>query len=223
MYKVWLFIFVLLSVHECMHIICATLLNYHTNKVIVYPIGLNAVIEHFEYRKSIYEIIITLSGLSVHIIMYFGLYFLYQINVISYVFMEYLNHINLSIFLFNLFPVYPLDGGRIIRNILEFMIPFKLAKTLSLFFSFLFVILFFIIVKNKESYLFMIVILLMQLVYYLYEYREDVHSFYLYRYLYDVKGKIKIHSKKDIYKNKKNYIIEDDTLKSEKEYLGKYF
>lgn len=223
MHKIWIFIFVLLSIHECMHIYVAYLLRYKTNKVIIYPIGLNAVIEHFEYRKSSYEILITLSGLSVHIVMFFLLRILFHYDLISFLFMEYLNRINASIFFFNLIPIYPLDGGRIFRNILEFYFPFKKAKQLSLFFSFLCLCIFIFCLYDIQSYYLIFIILSIQLFYYMYAYQSDVYSFYLYRFLYDKKGKIKIHDKKDIYKNKKNYIIEDDKLKTEKEYLAKYF
>lgn len=68
LYKVLFFLFLLMSIHEMMHIVCAIQLRYKIEKVIVYPFGLSATIQDFEYKNSWHELCITLSGLGVHIL-----------------------------------------------------------------------------------------------------------------------------------------------------------
>ncbi|MDD3049366.1 MAG: site-2 protease family protein [Bacilli bacterium] len=223
MQKVMIFIFLLLTLHESMHIICAHFLGYQTIEVCVYPFGLSARIKDFEYKNSIYEIVVTLSGLSVHIIMYFILKWISQQALISINFMEYLNMINIQILCFNLIPLYPLDGGRIIRNVLELLFVYKKAKRISLFLSLL-LLLYYIYIGLLKSLSGMIIctFFICQLLWFFYQFKYTTMEFYLYRYLHGSFGKVKMHKQQDIYKNKTNIIIEDGKIKSEHEFLSHY-
>lgn len=223
MQKIMLFIFTLLSIHESMHIICAHFLGYQTVEVCVYPFGLSARIKDFEYRNSIYEILITLSGLSVHIIMYFFLHLINVLGWISFSFMEYLNMINIQILCFNLIPIYPLDGGRMIRNLLEILFVYKKAKMISIFVSFLLLGYYMMIgLLNSLSGIIICIFFLFQLILAIYQYQSSNLEFYLYRYLHGAFGKMKIHHKQDIYKNKTNVIVEKTNLLNETEFLSRY-
>lgn len=224
MQKVMLFIFLLLSLHESMHILCAYLLDYHIIEVCVYPFGLSARIKDFEYKNSIYEILITLSGLSVHIIMYFILHLMSMQNWISNSFMQYLNMINMQIFCFNLIPIYPLDGGRMIRNLLELLFVYKKAKILSLLFSFLFLFHYLVVgLLHSLSGILISIFFIFQLLLACYQFFDTLMEFYLYRYLYGFKGKIKIHHHHDIYKNRANIIVSNHHMISERDFLSRYF
>lgn len=223
MQKTMLFIFVLLSLHESMHIMCAYFLGYQTVEVCIYPFGFSARIKDFEYKNSIYEILITLSGLSVHIIMYFFLYLIYMIGWVSFSFMEYLNVINIQILCFNLIPIYPLDGGRIIRNILEILFVYKKAKLFSLIFSFILLGYYMMIgLLNSLSGVIICIFFLFQLFLAIIQYRSSILEFYLYRYIHGPFGKVKVHDKQDIYKNKTNVIIEKSRLLNECDFLSRY-
>lgn len=223
MQKIMLFIFTLLSIHESMHIICAHLLGYQTVEVCIYPFGLSARIKDFEYKNSIYEILITLSGLSVHIFMYFILHLMNMLGWISFSFMEYLNMMNIQILCFNLIPIYPLDGGRMIRNLLEILFVYKKAKMISIFFSFLLLGYYLMIgLLNSLSGMIISIFFLFQLLLAIYQYHSSNIEFYLYRYIHGTNKKIKIHNKQDIYKNKTNIIIENTHLLNESEFLSRY-
>lgn len=221
--KVLLFIFVLLSIHESMHILCAHYLGYQTIEVGVYPFGLSARIKDLEYKNSCDEILITLSGLSVHIIMYFFLFFLSDYHIISNSFMLYLNQINMQILCFNLIPIYPLDGGRIIKNILELFFVYQIAQYISLISScFLLGYYMYIGLLNSLSGILISIFFMGQLIFSFYQYKSKVAQFYLFRYLHGSKGRIKLHRHHDIFKNKTNILIENGKLKSEREFLSRY-
>lgn len=222
-YKVLFFLFLLMSIHESFHIMAALYLGYKIESVCIYPFGLSAQIECFEYRNSRDEIWITLCGLSVHIIAAFFLPFLCDIWSVSKVFSLYLIKTNLAILIFNLFPIYPLDGGRLLRNILEYFFSFKMAKLISLLSTFILIPIFLYAFPFTQIQRIVFAIFLMsQTILYLYQFNSDVHLFYLYRYLYPIKRKIKIHDRHDLYKNKENYIFEKGKIVTEKEFLKKF-
>lgn len=224
MQKVFFFLFVLLSIHEGMHILCAKKLGYQIEGVQVSPIGLCAHIKNFEYKKSIHEIAITLAGLSVHILAYFLLPAFARYGMLSYAFMQYLNTINLSILWFNLIPIYPLDGGRIVRNIYELLLPIKCAKKMSIITSL--GMLLYVIKLGFYQYImgvFFLFFFACQIGFDWYFFNQRIEDFYLYRYLHGIKAKKKIHHQQDIYKNKDNYIFYEGQIIDEKTFLGKYF
>lgn len=221
--KVWIFIFMLLAWHESIHIVCAKRLGYTCSEVIVYPFGLSARIKDFEMKNSKYEILITVAGLSVHIVMYFLLYLLVKAQMISNAFMLYLNTINMQIFCFNLLPIYPLDGGRIIANIYELIFPYRKAKLLTLLSSFL-ILLYYVKMGLLENVSGILVTLFFgfQIMYHSIRFKCGYQQFYLYRYLHGPIGKVKMHTHNDIYKNRNNVIIQAQHLKNEREFLSHY-
>lgn len=224
MQKVFLFVFVLLSIHEGMHILFAQKRGYHVQKVVISPIGLSAHIKDFEYKKSKDEIVITLAGLSVHIITYFLLPLFVELKFMSTSFMLYLNNINMSIFLFNLIPIYPLDGGRILGNIFELIFPIKTAKKLRIISSI--IVLGTLIYVGFYEYIMGIFFILFFLVHIILDcclFDRNMKQFYLYRYLHGVIAKKKVHHKQDIYKNKDNYLLVRGNIIREKSFLTKYF
>ena len=79
-----------------------------------------------EYSNSVNEILIAMGGpLSIYVSS-FLLYVLYEFGFISMSFYEYLFDINLNIFLFNILPIYPLDGGRVLHGLCHYFFYFCL-------------------------------------------------------------------------------------------------
>ena len=223
LYKIFLFLFLLMSVHESMHLLCAKKLGYEIEKVTLYPFGLCASILNFEYKNSLHEIYITVAGLLVHVLCAFILPVFYYLDIISMSFYMYLANANLSLLCFNLIPIYPLDGGRILRNVLEYVFPFKRAKFLSLLFSvFILICMYFYFPFTHIQKVVFTLLFFMQFISILYFFKEDVHTFYVYRFFHPIKKKIKIHAYEDLYKNKVNYIVKNGQIKSEKEVLHRW-
>lgn len=223
LYKIMFFLFILMSIHEGMHLFCAFYFKYQIESVTIYPFGLHASILDFEYQNSFHEILIILSGLSVHVLAAFFIPFLNYSDVFSVSFIHYLYETNIALLFFNLLPLYPLDGGRILRNILEYFFPFKWAKGISLLLTLMILpiclYLFpFTLLQCIFFYIFFIIQISFSIVYFKY----DVEAFYLYRYLHGSKGKMKIHHRKDLYKNKENYFLYKGYLLNEKEMLGRW-
>lgn len=201
----------------------ALLLKYKVSQVSVYPFGLSAQIEHMGHGKSIEEILILLAGLFTHFLFPWLFYGIMQLDLISYSYYEYLVQLNFAIFLFNLLPVYPLDGGRLLDAILHLFFNYQKARNITLFLSCLcltFLILFRIL--HGFNMLVMVLFLVMQISTNVLERSEDRLLFYYYRYLHPIKhSSYKI--KGDLNRNKAHVLLKEKRIVSEGDWLKEMF
>lgn len=120
-----LMIFALL--HECGHLIAGLILKFKPEKINIMPMGVSISfkipIDDYNIKiknanlLSIKKIIIALSGPIINIIIAIILIF-FDFNLDE---IKRLNIIyaNIIICIFNLLPIYPLDGGRILKQIIK--------------------------------------------------------------------------------------------------------
>lgn len=111
----YILIFLCIIIHEFGHIFIARKYGIKAEKILILPIGCIAVLE--KYPEDSREFFISVAGPIVSIILtlIFGAFnFLWPYNFIPQInFFSLLFWINLIVTVFNLFPIYPLDGGRI--------------------------------------------------------------------------------------------------------------
>ena len=126
--------------------------------------------------------------------------------MISLLIFDYKN-LNLTLLLFNLLPIIPLDGSKLVNILLNLFIPFKKSFIYTIYISMITLL---IIIVQKFN-LILILILIFILIEILKQYlKKDYYfnKFLLERYLYNFsfkKYKL-IHSINEFYKNKKNII-----------------
>lgn len=117
--EIYAILMFLAFLHECGHLIAGLLLNLNPKRLEVNPFGLAVIFEEFGSRNNTFEwkkIIIALCGpLTNLIIMLVVIYANLPIDAIS---KEIIIYANILIIAFNLLPIYPLDGGRIVKGIL---------------------------------------------------------------------------------------------------------
>ena len=116
------FLFILFAIiHEIGHLIAGTLVGRKVEKMEILPFGSCITFKNTveEYNKKVFKgnigniksIIVALAGPCTNIIIASILYKLNSSSINIY--------INLLIAFFNLLPIYPLDGGRVIKEILH--------------------------------------------------------------------------------------------------------
>lgn len=205
--------FSLLIIHEFGHAITGIILGYKLIKIDFYPLGGVTILDLPINISLLKEILILIMGPITQIIGYLLLR-----NIFPYI---RLYHYTLLIF--NLLPLYPLDGGKIINIIFNYKFNYLNSFKITYYISIITMIILFIyniFFFNLNLFL-MISILLFKLIkiyknrYYYY------HKLLLERYLYSYHFK-KIKNIKNInslYRDRYHYI---NFMKEEK-YLKNYF
>ena len=136
--------------HEMGHLLAARKFGIKTTKMVLLPVGgISSVDKTTESPKK--ELLITLAGPLVNIIIAGILFFAIPVSdYMGYNFLEYftlLNEfsfknflfflfiVNITLAVFNLIPAFPLDGGRILRAVLDFkfsrVTATRIATTIS--------------------------------------------------------------------------------------------
>ena len=120
-------------IHELGHVLTGIILGFKPKNIEVLPIGISACfyMQCDDYNKKINyanrfvlkKVIISCAGpitnFIIAIIFYFFDFSIFNIS------REFIIYTNFIIGIFNLIPIYPLDGGRIIKNILHIKIGLK--------------------------------------------------------------------------------------------------
>ena len=204
-----LIIYFILIIHEIGHYIFFRYYNIEVNKIVIYPYGGMIDNNMLINTNSKKVLIISLGGIFIQIILYFIIFLLYKIGFVESSFYNMFFKYNLYIILFNLIPIYPLDGFKILNSLLELVLSFKLSLKFSIIFNFIFIMLFFLYlyVFKINNYI-IIIFLLCSLVNYIKSIKYIVNKFYLERVIYDIKydGIVSVKCVNDMYKNKYNYI-----------------
>lgn len=119
--EIYALVMVFALIHELAHLICGVLLGFKPDALKIMPLGFSIEFETNvqDYNKKIIKsnilavkkILIALAGpLANLFIVIIGLIFNIDTNIV---------YANFLILVFNLLPIYPLDGGRILTNILK--------------------------------------------------------------------------------------------------------
>ena len=215
----------LILIHELGHYLMCLKYKVKVNKIIIYPYGGLLKLEDIVNRDIDEELLISIMGIFFQTIYYTVILILYKNNYIrEYIFNIYTMY-HYSMLIFNILPIYPLDGFKIFNLILSKVFYFKLANYLSFIISIIMLITIFTKGINNYSYM-MIIFILIDNTYKYYKglkylYNKFILERYLYKYNY---SKIKIiNNKNKMYKNKLHIFKIDNKYIKEKDYLKKYF
>ena len=125
--------------HEMGHLIMGMILKFKPSKLEINPCGLsisfNIKIEDFnqKIRKSnilsLKKLIVALAGPTVN----FTLALIYMLFDMKFcgIEREYVVYSNILIGIFNLMPIYPLDGGRVVKSFFNIMYGIKKSYKLT--------------------------------------------------------------------------------------------
>jgi len=209
-FKLFIIYTIIILVHELGHIFAGIILKWPIDKVIVYPFGCMTKFNN-KLNSSIYE---------EFLILVYGPLFQILFNML------YKTPYHNFILLFNLLPIYPLDGSKLLFLVLNKLVSYYYSYIIIYVISF--ITIFIIIVTNHDL---ISVLIFSYIIYDLIRYINCLDSimfkFYYERYKMDIKyNKIKIingNKLKKIYKERINYFKIGDKYYSECIILRKTF
>lgn len=224
MYKEFLIIFSIIIIHEMGHLLFGIIYKWNIDKIEIYPYGGCVKFNELLNRPMKEELIILIAGPLTQILFFLVIIILYKNNVLSLrnylLFKNY--HYNLLIF--NLLPIYPLDGGRILNLFLNKILPYKKSNILVVIISII-VSMFLTSLYKSVNYFGMAIMLVVESILYLKQQNYLLNKLLLERYLYNYrfKKRCNIRNKNNFYKEKYHYIKINDHYVSETNYLNKRY
>ncbi len=137
---------IIIVVHELGHIFAATYYHWNIKKIIILPLGGITIFEDTIDKPFKEEIIVNLSGPIMQIIFTLIINYLISFN-------NDFNYYSFCILIFNMLPIYPLDGSKILNIIFNKFFPFLLSYRITLIISWLFIIISFFLTNNLMLFL----------------------------------------------------------------------
>lgn len=202
----------------------AKIFKWNISSITIYPFGGCVKFNEKINRPLFQELLILLNGPFFQILLFFIIMILFQKNIISSRDYNIFKQYHYTLLAFNLLPIYPLDGGKLLNIITNYLLPYKKGNKLVIILSLIIAISVICLYQNLN--LFLMLILLISEIFIYYKNQEYLYNmFLLERYLnnYNFK-KIKIiKSKDDMYKEKKHIILNHNTYQTEKQYLKERF
>lgn len=217
----------LLLIHELGHYTAAKLLKFKVLKIVIYPFGGITKINDLINKDINEEILVATSGVIFQFIFYLIIVYLNHINIIRDYTLNIYTLYNNQIIFFNLMPIYPLDGSKIINLLLSKFFNYNLSNKLTIMISLIGMSLFILTSSYNHNYSYIMV--LSVLIIYNYKFIKQLkyiyNKFLLERYLYNISyPKIKIiNNGNKMYKNNSHIIKVNNNYITEKKYLSKYY
>lgn len=202
----------------------ALIFKYKIIKINIYPFGGYTIFDNDINTPFITEFMVFLGGILFQII-----FFMLAKNTIdntSYVY-KLIENYNLSILVFNMLPIIPLDGAKVLNIIFNKILPFKNAHLLTIYISYIVGVILLIYLYKNLNLVLMIIMLITLLIKEHKKHKYIFNTFLLERYIKNIKFNknnfIKKLDTKYMKKYKKNIFINNNKYIDEKEMLKSRF
>lgn len=139
-------LFGIVLIHELGHALMASYYGWRINKIELLPFGGVADVDEYGNRLLKEEVMVLIAGPVQHIWMLLLCKYLFVLGILGEETYYFLLYNNLSILFFNLLPIFPLDGGKLLFTFLSLSLPFKKAHKVMIISSTFFLLLFIIVI-----------------------------------------------------------------------------
>lgn len=218
LFKEIFIVYIIIFFHELGHISISTLFTWNIKKITFYPFG-GLTIYDEKIDKPLYqEFLITIFGPIFQMIFFLFIYYLYIKYYIDENIFNIFKNYNYSILIFNLLPILPLDGAKLLNIFFNKFLNFRFAYNITTYIS-TFILIIFIIFHFNFSYLILLTFLISELIKIYKEKNYIFNKFILEKSMYknDYKKYKKVKNKKSMFRNKKNLIKNKDIYITEKQ------
>lgn len=127
-FRFLIFYTLLLSIHELGHIVISLILKWNIESILILPFGCLIKFREKINRPLIEEFLISISGILFQ--------YLFYIIFKDYTSYNYFPIINYFIIIFNLVPIHPLDGSKIVNVVLNYISNFYKSLNITIFISY---------------------------------------------------------------------------------------
>jgi len=199
--------YLIVFVHELGHVTMALLFKWNIKKINIYPFGGMTIFEESVNKPMIEEFMVFIGGILYQLFLF--LIFIYLFDTNSYIYQIFHSY-NITILIFNLLPIIPLDGSKILTILLNYVFPYKKTHLINIYISYIILIFLILISMNDINMLAMSILLLSLLIK---EHKNHIYmfnAFLLDRYL-----------KRRTYK--KNKILKSDKIEKMYKYFNNVF
>ena len=125
----------IILIHELGHYTIAKINKLNVEKIIIYPYGGLVKMNNLINTNINKELQVAISGIIFQIIYYLIIVILYRYGYIREYIFNLFTMYNKSILIFNILPIHPLDGSKILNLLLCKIIPFNMANKLNIIIS----------------------------------------------------------------------------------------
>lgn len=202
----------------------AIIFKFKIKKINIYPFGGYTIFEDNINASFICSFMLFLGG-----ILFQTIFFIIAKNTInnsSYLY-RLIENYNASILLFNMIPIVPLDGAKIINILFDKIFPFKMSHLFTIYTSYIVILIIIMFEYKNFNLLLMVIMLLVILIKEHKNHRYIFNAFLIERYINAIKFKnvnfINNLNFKNMKKYSNNVFIKNNKYISEKEALYNKF
>lgn len=130
-FKYIVLIILVVSIHEAGHYIVARIFKRDVGEVILLPFGGLLKMDSLVSSDIFEDLLISISGIGAQTILGFLILGLREVGLLDEATFTFLNSYNRTIIMFNLIPISPLDGYKMMKYSFEFFLPFKKTFTVA--------------------------------------------------------------------------------------------
>lgn len=209
----------IIIVHELGHITGGVIFSWNIKEVILLPFGGLTVFNNLVNTSLLEEFIVVLLGPLFQIVFYIFInhFFIISDRVVYY---------NFILLIFNLLPIYPLDGSKFLYVLLCLLFPFKYCNLILVFVSLMFIFLVIVFIGRFDLLIFLILLFLFIKVVFLFKNHDIIFDKFLFeRYNYNLyfKRVLKVNRINDMYLWCRHLFFDGNKYVSERKILSKRF
>ena len=209
--------FFIVLCHEYAHTLTALALDYQVKDIHLYPFGAFVDIEDYGLHHNWQDFMVAVSGpLSCFLLAYIGNVTRSHLGEHAY---QYYMQINTAVALFNLLPIWPLDGSKILLVGLSYCLDYLIALKTILVVSFMsFIAL--VIYLDSSRYFLVYGYLLSQMIIF----GKEFYFYYMRLLFFKKKSEshklVKFHNDYSFYKPYQNFYLHNERIIDEKEFIN---
>ena len=181
-FKFIIYFMMLISIHELGHILVSLIFKWKIDKIILLPFGGLTKYNNLINISLLEEFLVSISGIIFQLMFYKVIH--------TYIDYKYFSYTHYFIIMFNLLPIYPLDGSKLLNILFNKITSFKNSILLTIIVSYISIILLSFVLFDINKLFYMVFVFLFIEVNKLYSDKELIFNKFIFeRYVHNLNFK----------------------------------